>query len=108
MWNSKLAPLKAKGCWVVDGAVTSTFSCLLSTAADLNAIRSYYTELTEDLAVLLPGDWKPDAAPPFGGDLPSKGFRSTGGAHGEIWIARAASGGEYELHYQLVAAPALR
>lgn len=105
VWDSKVKPLAAKGCWVVRGDITATFSCLLSTSDDLNGLRTYYIQLTEDVAASLPRDWKADAAQPFGGDLPSKAFRGTSGAHGEVWIGRGESGGQYELHYQLVSAP---
>jgi hypothetical protein len=105
MWDSKVKPLAAKGCWVVQGDTTATFSCLLSTGGDLNALRSYYTQLTGDVAVSLPPGWKADETQPFGGDLPSKAFHASSGAHGEVWIGRAASDGNYELHYQLVSAP---
>ena len=103
MWESNTKPALAKGCWVVQGTA-STFSCLLGTSADLNNIRALYAQLTEDVVVSLPRDWTQDAAPPFGPEFPaSKGYRTSSGAHGEIWIARATSG-EYELHYQLVTA----
>jgi hypothetical protein len=44
---------------------------------------------------------------PFGGNLPSAGYRSTSGAHGEIWLTETP-GGEYELNFQLVSAPIRR
>jgi len=104
-WVSSEAPLASKGCWVVQGDTAATFSCLLSTSTDLNGLRSYYTQLTEDVTASLPRDWTQSTAPPFGPEFPaSKGYRSSSGAHGEIWIARAASGGGYELRYQLVSA----
>ena len=43
-----------------------------------------------------------DPDPPFTG-LPSKAYRSTSGAHGEIWLVD--SNGAYELHFELIAAP---
>jgi hypothetical protein len=105
MWDSSVKPAFAKGCWVVQGDTATTFSCLLSEKPDLNAARDDYTELTGDVTASLPPDWHPEAAPPFGRDFPaSKGYRSSSGSHAEIWIARAASGGGYELHYQLVSA----
>jgi hypothetical protein len=105
VWDSKVKPLAAKGCWVVQGDTSATFSCLLSSGDDLNALRAYYMQLTDDVAASLPQDWKADAAQPFGGDLPSKAFRGTSGAHGEVWIGRGEPQGKYELHYQLVSAP---
>ena len=103
-WVSRESPLASKGCWVIQGDTATTFSCLLSTSTDLNALRSYYTQLMEDVTASLPGNWKPQAAQPFGPEFPaSKGYRSSSGAHGEMWIAHAATG-EYELHYQLVTA----
>ncbi len=65
VWDSKVKPLTAKGCWVVRGDTTATFSCLLSTGDDLNALRTYYTQLTDDVAASLPKDWKADAAQPL-------------------------------------------
>lgn len=54
----------------------------------------------------LPGDWSADATPPFGPEYPaSKGYRSSSGAHGEVWIANAQIGGGYEVHFQLISAP---
>ena len=94
----------AKGCWVVQGATATTLSCLLLERADLNELRSYYTELNKDVIASLPRDWTTQAAPPFGGDLPNSGYRSSSGAHLQVWIARAASGAVYEIHFQLVSA----
>lgn len=74
MWDSSVAPVIAKGCWVIQGEAGSTLSGLLNTQTDLIAVRSYYTQLTEGVTASLPQDWKAEAAPPFGGDLPSKGF----------------------------------
>ncbi|HEY7392714.1 MAG TPA: hypothetical protein VH640_29610 [Bryobacteraceae bacterium] len=104
MWDSLVKPAPAKGCWVVQGTASTTLSCLLLERADLNDVRSYYTELNKDVIASLPRDWKTKAAPPFGGDLPNQGYESSSGAHLEVWIARAASGGVYEIHFQLVSA----
>jgi hypothetical protein len=105
MWDSSVKPAFAKGCWVVQGETTTTFSCLLSETTDLKATLDEYTELTFDVAAALPPDWHPEAAAPFGPDFPaSKGYRSSSGSHGEIWIERAASDGGYKLQYQLVTA----
>jgi hypothetical protein len=105
-WESNVKPMLAKGCWVVQGDAATTFSCLLYEKPDLNALRADYTELTEDVSASLPADWSPDAKPPFGPEYPaSKGYRSSTGAHGEVWLASAQTGGGYELHYQLVSAP---
>jgi len=104
VWESKVKPQLARGCWVIQGDATATFSCLLFTDSDLNKLHSFYTNLTDDIGVSLPADWKADAVPPFGGDLPSKSFQASSGAHGEIWIGRADSGNGYELHYQVVSA----
>jgi hypothetical protein len=104
MWESNTKPASAKNCWVVQGDTSTTLSCLLSTSIDLNATRSYYAQLTEDVTASLPAGWSPLAAPAFGPEFPaSKGYRASSGAHAEVWIARAASG-EYELHYQFVTA----
>jgi hypothetical protein len=103
-WVSREAPLGSQGCWVIQGDRATTFSCLLSTSTDLDAMRSSYTQLTGDVTASLPAGWKPNAASPFGPEYPaSKAYQSSSGAHGEIWIARAATG-QYELHYQLVTA----
>jgi hypothetical protein len=104
VWESKVKPQSARGCWVIQGDATATFSCLLFTDSDLNKLHSFYTNLTDDIGVSLPADWKADSVPPFGGDLPSKSFQASSGAHGEIWIGRADSGHGYELHYQVVSA----
>ena len=104
MWDSLVKPASAKGCWVVQGEIATTLSCLLLEQADLDDLRSYYTELNKDIAALLPLDWDTQTEPPFGGDLPNRGYRSSSGAHLEVWIARAASGGIYEIHFQLVSA----
>jgi hypothetical protein len=104
MWDSLVKPAPAKGCWVVQGTTTTTLSCLLLERADLNYLRSYYTELNKDVIASLPRDWKTQAAPPFGGDLPNQGYASSSGAHLEVWIARPASGAGYQIHFQLVSA----
>jgi hypothetical protein len=79
------------GCWVVQGDATATFSCLLSVGTDLNGLRAYYTQLTDDVALSLPPGWKVEQGQPFGPDLPSKAFSASSGAHGEVWIGRAAT-----------------
>lgn len=104
MWDSSVKPAQAKGCWVVQGTTSTTLSCLLSQQTDLNGLRSYYTELTKDIAASLPRDWKTQAEPPFGGDLPNQGYQSSSGTHLEVWIAHAESGAEYQIHFQLVSA----
>jgi len=105
MWDSNVKPAFAKGCWVVQGDTTTTFSCLLSEATDLKATLDEYTELTFDVAASLPADWHAEAAAPFSSTFTaSKGYRSSSGSHGEIWIEHAASRGVYRLQYQLVSA----
>lgn len=79
VWNSSVKPALADGCWVVQG-INTKFYCSIPLNPDLNAARSYYTQLTEDVTASLPGDWSADAAPPFGGDLPGIGYRSSSGA----------------------------
>jgi hypothetical protein len=66
--------------------------------------RAYYTELTNDVTASLPAGWHLVPGSAFGGNLPSTGFRSSTGAHGEIWLKETADQG-YELDYQLVSAP---
>jgi hypothetical protein len=102
MWTSREKPALASGCWVIQGDTTSTFSCVIP--VNKESERAYYTQVTEDVTASLPGDWSPVAGAPFGGNLPSTGYRSSSGAHGEIWLTEATDGG-YELHYQLVSAP---
>ena len=80
----------------------STFSCLYRVSGFGN-LRSYYTQLTERLRIASAG-LEDQAEPPFGGDLLNQGYRSSSGAHLEVWIARAASGTIYEIHFQLVSA----
>jgi hypothetical protein len=104
MWDSNVKPAPAKGCWVVQGATSTTLSCLLLEQADLDRLRSYYAELNRDIAATLPLDWSVQAGPPFGGDLPNQGYRSSSGAHLEVWLARAAAGSVYEIHFQLISA----
>ncbi len=104
VWDSKVSPMAAKRCWVIEGA-TNTLSCLLYSSTDPSLARYYYMLVAQGMLEYLPQDWKPDPAPPFTGDLPSKAFRSPSGVHGEVWISRAASGGAYELHCEIVAAP---
>jgi len=104
MWDSLVKPGQAKGCWVVQGDTATTLSCLLSEQPEPNEIRAAYTELTRGMSASLPRDWKPQAAPPFGGDLPSQSYQAPSGAHLEVWMARAAAGATYELHFQLVSA----
>jgi hypothetical protein len=104
IWDSSVKPARANGYWVVQGTTSTTFSCLLSEHPDLSNLRSYYAELTKDIAAMLPRDWKIQAAPPFGGDLPNQSYQSSSGARLEVWIARAESGAFYQIHFQLVSA----
>jgi len=104
MWNSSVKPALALGCWVIQGSVTSTFSCVIP-EPDTVAARAYYSQITDDVTASLPADWRLGADSPFGGDLPGKGYLSTSEAHGEVWLARAPGSSGYELHFQLVAAP---
>ncbi len=104
MWTPSLSPQRQTGCWVVQGTSATTLSCLLLDRTDLNELRSYYTELNKNVVASLPRDWKTQATPPFGGDLPNQGYESSSGAHLEVWIARTASGAVYEVHFQLVSA----
>ncbi len=102
MWTSSEKPAAARGCWVIQGDSTSTLSCAIP--VDKNLGRAYYDALTQDVAASLPADWAAVAGAPFGGNLPSAGYRSTSGAHGEVWLVETA-GGEYEVNFQLVSAP---
>ena len=99
VWNSSVKPALANGCWVVQKSETKFF-CSMPVNAD--AERARYNELTHDVTASLPEGWSVDPDPPFTG-LPSKGYRSTSGAHGEIWLVDL--NGEYELHFELIAAP---
>jgi hypothetical protein len=103
IWISSTKPTLAEGCWVVQGT-GSRFFCSIPMDSDLNKARSYYTELTKDLAASLPSDWAADATPPFEGNLPSIAYRSTSGAHGQVWLDTARVGSRYTLRYELVAA----
>jgi hypothetical protein len=105
MWTSSEQPQAARGCWVVQGDSTTTLSCTMPINKDRE--RAYYDVLTEDVAAALPADWTAGPPNPFGGNLPSAGFRSTSGAHGEIWLTETPAG-EYELNFQLVSAPIRR
>ncbi len=104
-WVCKGAPTLSKTCWVVEADTASTLTALLAETSDLNALRAYYTVLADDITASLPRGWTPGPSQPFGGDLPGKGYTSPSGAHGELWIAHAASGATYELHFQVVSAP---
>jgi uncharacterized membrane protein len=103
MWTSSEKPAAARGCWVVQGDSTTTLSCAIPINKDLE--RAYYDALTQDVAASLPADWSTGPANPFGGDLPSTGYRSSSGAHGEVWLVEPTED-TYELNFQLVSAPA--
>ena len=105
MWTSSVKPAAARGCWVVQGDSTTTLSCAIPINKYLE--RSYYDALVQDVAASLPAEWSTGAANPFGGNLPSTGFRSTSGAHGEIWLVEPTDD-SYELRFQLVSAPIRR
>ena len=102
IWNSSSKPALADGCWVLQGASTR-FMCSMPLNPGRDKALAYYTQLSDDVTASLPADWSKDAAPPYGGDLPSVGYRSTTGAHGEIWLENAQAGGGYTLKYELVA-----
>ena len=102
MWTSSVKPALANGCWVIQGDSTSTFSCVIPLNREKE--RAYYTQITDDVTASLPADWKRVDGAPFGGNLPSTGYRSSSGAHGEVWLTETADE-NYELHYQLVSAP---
>jgi hypothetical protein len=103
MWDSSVKPSAARGCWVVQGATSTTLSCALSERGDLSALRPYYTDLNTEIAATLPRDWT-RVERPFGGDMPNEGYRSSSGAHLEVWFAPAASGAGYEINFQLISA----
>ena len=106
MWDSNTKPQIAQGCWVVQGETQTTFSCLLYNELDLNTVNTAYADLTDNISQSLPSDWEPIAGLAFGPEFSSsKGYRSSSGAHGEVWVARTASSGLYELHFQIVTAP---
>ncbi|HEY2897756.1 MAG TPA: hypothetical protein VGJ12_11495, partial [Gemmatimonadaceae bacterium] len=103
VWNSSVKPALANGCWVVQNAETKLSKFYCSMPVNAESERARYNELTDDVTASLPEGWSVDPEPPFTG-LPSKGYRSTSGAHGEIWLVD--SNGSYELHFELIAAPA--
>jgi hypothetical protein len=104
MWDSNTKPSAARGCWVVQGTSSTTLSCALSQRGDLNELRPDYTGINKEIAAALPRDWKAQAEPPFGGDLPNQGYKSSSGAHLEVFFAPAPSGPGYEINFQLVSA----
>ena len=105
MWNSSVKPALANGCWVVQGSAgTMKFFCSIPLNPDNG--RAFYTQITDDVTASLPADWAADDTPPFTGDLPSKGYRSSSGAHGEVWLVDVDSGKGYELRFELICAPA--
>ena len=103
MWDSSVKPSAARGCWVVQGTTATTLSCALSQRGDLNGLRPYYADLNKEIAATLPRDWT-QVERPFGGDLPNQGYRSSSGAHLEVWIAPTESAAMDEIHFQLVSA----
>jgi hypothetical protein len=103
MWTSSEKPSLATGCWVIQGATTSTFSCVIPVNA--NTERLNYTQLSDAVTASLPQGWSLVSGPPFAINLPSTGYRSSSGAHGEIWLSETTDGG-YNLNFQLVSAPA--
>ena len=103
MWDSSVKPSAARGCWVVQGATSTTLSCALSPPGDLNAVRPYYADLVKEIAATLSRDWT-QVEQPFGGDLPSHGYRSSSGAHLEVWIKPTEAPGVDEINFQLVSA----
>lgn len=102
MWTSGVKPQAARGCWVVQGDSTTTLSCAIP--IDKNYERAYYNELVQDVGASLPAGWSAEPPNPFGGSLPSTGFRSNNGAHGEVWLVEPKED-TYELNFQLVSAP---
>ena len=102
VWNSSVKPALANGCWVVQKSETKISKFICSIPVNADAERARYDELTDDVTASLPEGWSVDPDPPFTG-LPSKAYRSTSGAHGEIWLVD--SNGAYELHFELIAAP---
>jgi hypothetical protein len=102
MWTSGVKPEAARGCWVVQGDSTTTLSCAIPIDKDYE--RAYYNELVQDVAASLPAGWSPEPPNPFGGALPSSGYRSNSGAHGEVWLVEPKEE-TYELNFQLVSAP---
>jgi hypothetical protein len=102
MWTSSVKPQAARGCWVVQGDSTTTLSCAIP--IDKNYERAYYNELVQDVGASLPAGWSVGPPNPFGGALPSTGFRSNDGAHGEVWLVEPKDD-TYELNFQLVSAP---
>jgi uncharacterized protein DUF1036 len=102
MWTSNQKPALASGCWVIQGDSTSTLSCVIPLNRDTE--RAYYTQITNDVTASLPADWRRIDGAPFQTNLPSTGYRSSSGAHGEIWLVETPDQ-NYELHYQLVSAP---
>jgi hypothetical protein len=102
MWTSSVKPEIARGCWVVQGDSTTTLSCAIPLDKDYE--RAYYNELVQDVAASLPAGWSAEPPNPFGGSLPSTGYRSNNGAHGEVWLVEPKDD-TYELNFQLVSAP---
>jgi hypothetical protein len=102
MWTSSVKPEIARGCWVVQGDSSTTLSCTIP--IDSNHERAYYNELVQDVGASLPAGWSVGPPNPFGGSLPSAGFTSTSGAHGEVWLTEPTDA-TYELNFQLVSAP---
>jgi hypothetical protein len=102
MWTSSVKPEIARGCWVVQGDSVTTLSCAIPVEKYLE--RAYYGEMVQDVGATLPAGWSTGPPNPFGGSLPSTGFLSTSGAHGEVWLTEPKDG-EYEINFQLVSAP---
>jgi hypothetical protein len=102
MWTSSVKPEIARGCWVVQGDSVTTLSCAIPVEKYLE--RAYYGEMVQDVGATLPAGWSIGPPNPFGGSLPSTGFLSTSGAHGEVWLTEPKDG-EYEINFQLVSAP---
>lgn len=102
MWTSSVKPSAARGCWVVQGDSSTTLSCAIPIDKDYE--RAYYNELVQDVAASLPAGWSAGPPNPFGGSLPSTGWQSNNGAHGEVWLVEPKDD-TYELNFQLVSAP---
>jgi len=101
-WDSSRQPLLATRCEVQQRGQTNSLLCVLTQSAYKGELEVQYRELVADVAAALPDGWATTVNPPFTDAIASKGFVSSQGATGQIWIAFDSDTEQYSLIYRIV------
>jgi hypothetical protein len=100
-WDSSRKPLLADHCEIQQQHGGTAYFCVLYKSPDKSKLAVHYNDLISAVVAALPEGWTMTPNP-FTGVVDSKGFTSSDGTSGQIWMVFDENIGQYTLNFQIV------